>query len=295
MYNKYLVLKFRNAKLFRNRKDGSCKDYVSDIKIKEGYRKRMDKSKGKFEEQFVEPITVHQISNLLHVLFNERPVPSHRDCFYPKIDHLYNKAKDSYLRYVDSVGNEGIVKGFNSKKNEEYFITETIKVSKAVWNSWNPNPYINWDIIKQYLGSQENIDWFFNEIIDLLSVNPLAYDVEIIRMSLLTKDLTRLFKGLETIKRSGLISYIMNKNGSEMTSNNKRISLTVNGGIEKVTILNGEILVPVDDNDIEKLKSSKGCATILDGGYVWIESLKNSDELSIEGFTMVGDISTEKF
>ena len=54
MYNKYLVLKFRNAKLFRNRMDGSCKDYVFDLTIKKGYRKRMDKRKGIYKSQIPE-------------------------------------------------------------------------------------------------------------------------------------------------------------------------------------------------------------------------------------------------
>ena len=39
--------------------------------------------------------------------------------------------------------------------------------------------------------------------------------------------------------------------------NNDRISLTVNSGIDNVVILNGEILVPINDEDIEKLKLSR--------------------------------------
>jgi hypothetical protein len=294
METRYLVLRFRNAKLFRNRKDGSCKDYVFDMNIDRGYRKRMDKMKGRFEQQFIEPITVHQISNLLHVLFNERPVPSHRDCLYSKIDYLFEKAKNSYLRYTNCDGGE-LTKLFNNKKNEEYLPTETIKVSKAVWDSFNPSPQINWDIIKQYLGSQENIDWFFKELKNLLNKNPIDYNVDIIRLSLLTKNLTNLFDGLEQRKRKGLVDFINNNTGNSITSNNDRISLTVNSGIENVIILNGEILIPVDDNDIIKLRLSKGCATILDGGYVWIDSLKDSNEIGIDGFTMVGEISTEKY
>lgn len=295
MYSKYLVLRFRNAKLFRNRRDGSCKDYVVDPSSEGGRRKRMDKAKGVFDEQFVEPITIHQISNMIHVLFNERPVPTHRKCGYPKVDYLFEKAKDSYLKYVDCARNDGAVKIRDSKKDVDYFPTETVKISKAVWNSWVPNPQINWDIINRYLGSKENVDWFFGEVIDLLTVNPLSHDVEIVRLSLLTKDLTNLFKGLTEIKRKGLVDYIKTGKGSPMTSANDRVSLTVNSSIDNVIILNGEILVPVNDNDIERLMTSKGSATILDGGYVWIDSLKRSEELSINGFIKVGDISTEKY
>jgi len=274
--------------------DGSCKDYVFDLTIKEGYRKRMDKVKGIFEKQFKEPITIHQISNLIHVLFNERPVPSHRECFYPKVDYFYEKAKNSFLKYTDCVGNDGLIKTHNSFKKEDNFIFEKTKVSKAVYNSWNPSPQINWDIVKLYLGSQENIDWFFGEIIDLLGVNPLSYNVETVRISLLTKNLDNLFNGLTKIERKGLIRYIRDNQGQHII-NNDRISLTVNSGIDNVIILNGEILVPINDGDIEKLKLSKGCATILDGGYVWIDSVKSAHEITSDGYEKVGDISTEKY
>lgn len=294
MNNQYLDLRFRNAKLFRNRTDGSCKDYVFDLSVDGGYRKRMDKKNGKFESQFVQPITINQISNVLHVLFNERPVPSHRFSTYQKIDYLFEKAKNSFLKYTDCMGNEGTPKIFNQVKNEETFIFEKVKTSKAVWNSWNPSPQINWDIIKQYLGSQENIDWFFGQLIDILNTNPLKHDVEIVRLSLLTKNLNDLYKGLEDRKRSGLIRFIRDNQGHHMT-NNDRVTLTVNNSIDNVIILNGSILVPVDNDDIEKLKYSKGTATILDGGYVWIESVKNANEIISEGYERVGDISTEKY
>jgi hypothetical protein len=255
----------------------------------------MDKKNGIFEKQFSQPITVHQISNLIHVLFNERPVPSHRECFYPKIDYLFEKAKDSFLKYTDCVGNDGLIKTTNKVKGEDQYITEKTKVSKAVWNSWNPSPQINWDIVKLYLGSQENIDWFFGEIIDLLGVNPLSYNVEKIRISLLTKNLDKLFNGLTKIERSGLIRYIRDNQGQHIINVEKRYNLTVNSGIDNVVILNGEILVPINDEDIEKLKLSKGCATILDGGYVWIDSVKSAHEITSDGYEKVGDISTEKY
>jgi hypothetical protein len=56
--------------------------------------------------------------------------------------------------------------------------------------------------------------------------------------------------------------------------------------------LSGSIIVPVNDEDIEKIRNSKGCATLLDGGAVFIKGLKNN--VSVEGYTKVGDISMEK-
>jgi len=82
---------------------------------------------------------------------------------------------------------------------------------------------------------------------------------------------------------------------SQLTNKLKHTALNINNGIEKVVILRGEILIPVSDEDVEQLRQNKGCATILDGGMVWIKGLVNGDHLSIEGFEKVGEISTEKY
>jgi hypothetical protein len=295
MENKYLVLKFRNAKLFRNKKDGSCKDYVNDINTKVGYRKRMDKQNNKFEEQFVEPITVYQVSNVIHTLFNERPVPSKRLSLYDKVDYLFEKAQNSFIKLTDTSFENEIVKTYNKNTGEYQFITEKIQVKKGVYNSWNPNPIINWEIIKQYLGSDENREWFFGNIIDLFNINPLEHDLEKVRLSLQVKNPKHIINGLKERNLTALANFITKNTKTEMIANNTRARLTVNTAIENVIILNGIILVPINDNDIEKLKISKGCATILDNGYLWIDSVKHDYELMTDGFTQLKNISTEKY
>jgi hypothetical protein len=291
MDNKYLVLEFRNAKLFRNTK--SSKDYVFDRNIRKGYRKRIDEKKS--DLQFLEPITVHQISNMIHVLFNERPVPSHRDCFYKRVDHIFEKAENSYLKYTDRHGGAPITEYFDSK-GKIHLLTETMTVNKAVHDCWKKHPQMNWHIIKDYIGDQDNIDWFFGEVIDLLGVNPLDYSVENVRDALLTKDLTNMFAKLKSIGRGGLSSYIINtKNAPNVAAKSSRSRIMVNSGIESITKYNGEIIVPVNDEDIAKLRESKGCATLLDGGFVTIVGVKDAHEITVDGFIKVGDISTEKY
>lgn len=291
MDNKYLVLEFRNAKLFRNNK--FSKDYVFDKNISKGYRKRIDKEKS--DLQFVEPITVHQISNMIHVLFNERPVPSHRDCLYDKVDHLFEKAKSSYLKYTDRNGGMPFTEYLDSKGGK-HLVTEVMTVNKAVDDCWKKNPQINWHIIRDYLGDQDNIDWFFGEVIDLLGVNPLGHSVEDVRSALLTKDLTKMFTKLRSIGRGGLAAYITDtKNAPDVASKTNRSRIMVNTAIEKVTKYNGEIIIPVNEEDIAKLRESKGCATILDGGVVTIVGIKEAHEITVDDFIKVGDISTEKY
>jgi len=273
--DKYLILKFRNAKLFRN--DKKCSDFVNDVN---GNRKRNN------EEQYTKPITVYQVSNVLHALFGERPVPSLRKVLFQKNQYYFDKANKSYIR-VDGH------KRFNKSKQEFQYVKEFLQTKKSVYNSYNPNPVINWEIVKQYIGPN-NIDWFMKEISTLIQ-NPLNYTFTEIRNKLLLANTTILFSGLKSRMLSGLIGYLTNyKFASQLTSKNDT-ALINNNGIESVIILSGEIIVPVSDDDIIKLSQSKGCATILDGGFVWIDSIKNENEISEDGFDKVCDISTKKY
>jgi hypothetical protein len=93
---------------------------------------------------------------------------------------------------------------------------------------------------------------------------------------------------------SPLIKNLLKINGINISTFNKngRTQLTIIKGIDTKINLSGSIIVPVNDEDIEKIKNSKGCATLLDGGAVFIKGLKNN--VSVEGYTKVGDISMEK-
>lgn len=283
--SKYLILKFKNAKLFRN--TFRSKDYVLDMY---GHRRRNIKIDDDIhsDPQFVEPITVYQVSNVLHVLFNERPVPSHREVVYPKIEYYFDKALKSYIR-VDGV------KRLNTFTNKEEYVTELINTQKGVNNSFNNKVFVNWEIVKQYAGL-DNVEWLISEFAKITGVNPLEYTFEEFRKILITKDFSELNVELRRKKITAISQYVTNtKLGYTLTAK-RETSLIVNRGISKVAILRGEILVPVTDDDLDRLSTiSKGSATILDGGFVWISSVVDGDELSIDGFTLVENISTETY
>lgn len=274
--NNYLVLKFRNAKLFRNKKS---KDFVFDLTSQ---RQRAG------EPQFIEPITIYQISNLLHVLFGERPIPSNRISLYKKNDYYFEKAKETYLKV------EGH-KRFNKNKEQYEFVTEFLSTKKATWNSFQPQSQINWEIVKNYVGN-ENLKWFLTDVEQILGIKPYSLPFNKIRIELLKHNTEELFNKLREHNLTGLVQYILDrKNSYQVTSKEKHTALNINNGVENVILLRGEILVPVSEEDIERLKENKGCATILDGGMVWIEGIVNSDHLSIDGFEKVSEISSEKY
>jgi hypothetical protein len=101
------------------------------------------------------------------------------------------------------------------------------------------------------------------------------------------------FKILNKNGKTPLYSWVYGE-GTQKSEVNKNIrtQITVTKGVDTKINLSGSIIIPVNNEDIEKIKNSKGCATLLDGGAVFIKGLKNN--VSVEGYTKVGDISMEK-
>ena len=272
---KFLILEFKNAGLFplRDSRGFITKDKILDIN---GRRER--------EYQFIEPITVHQVSNMLHVLFGERPKPLHRETVYPNNEYLYNKALESYLMidsYKDERGN---------------YYRQVIQTKKALHNAWSPEGPIYWERVNQYIG--DLFDYFvamLNKIFET-DVQKLKF-IEVVAMirSNKTDDrIINLFDFLKSRKLSKIYDYIFNDVPSALNaSTNLKVRLTVTNGLDKVTKLDGKILVPVSDEDIEKIRSNKGCATILDGGLILIKGVKLNNLISIHGYTPVKEISLE--
>ena len=128
--SKYLELHFRDAGLFRKHED--CRDIMFNMAGRE---------KRKSVTEFIEPITVHQISNMLHVLFGERPKPINRETEYNKIDYIFEKALASYL----------LIETYKTPNGEYY--KETIQTKKSVHNAWNTVSYMNWQRVKRLLGN----------------------------------------------------------------------------------------------------------------------------------------------
>lgn len=279
----YLVLNFKNAGLFRKKYSPKNKNFYSETKDKifcmSGSRDR------KNELEFAEPITFYQISNVLHVLFGERPVPSMRECLYKSIPHIDDIAKNSYLK-IDS-----------TQDSKGRFHTEKIQLNKAVWNSWNPQSFMNWERVRQLLG-EELFKKFENVITEVFGSAAESFNL-ISEKIKKTKDarLDEIFIELNRSGKSTLFKSVFGT-GNELADINKnsRTMLTVLRGLDNIVKLNGQILVPVTSEDMEKIKKNKGCATILDGGLVSINRIKSSSFFNpeIEGFVRVGDINLNK-
>ena len=100
-------------------------------------------------------------------------------------------------------------------------------------------------------------------------------------------------------EKTALSNYLTNKEktGSEITTNyTNGVIRTYNNGLDKITVLSGEILIPIDNDDIKIItKNSNGISTILDGGLVYIHSILEDYEIDDKHkYNKVGEISLNK-
>jgi hypothetical protein len=274
MGDKYLVLEFQNAGWFNdNRKSkDKCFDNIN------GHTDR--KNIG----GFTEPINIHHISNMLHVLFGERPVPMHRYSIANKLDKYIDMANNSYIK-IDT---------FNDSGNKMYH-KEKMRMKKAMHNA-NSSPQINWYIIREYIGKE-----LFDEFVLLLNekygisndTHSLIDTLDIVRK---TPEYISDFKlKLESSKKTALSRFIQNKDVCTIGQDlNPRVKHTYANGIDNIIRLKGTIIVPVNDDDLIKLSKCVGIATLLDGGLVNIKNVAYSYSLhNIDDYIKISDISLE--
>ncbi len=278
--SKYLILQFKNARYFHFKKDKS--EYIF-----EGYNKRSREN----EMFFIEPITVNHISNIIHVLFNQRPIPSFRKVFYKADEKLFLKAMDSFLKIDSDIYQKTI------KSGEKRYSVEVMQSKKAVYNSWNPNTFVYWERVKKLLGNK----WFpiFVDVIKQeLKLDPLKISFKELKTMLVnlkdnSSEINSMFEQLNKNGKKSLYNYIY-LDGKDINQN-PRTALNVISGFKRVIKLKGEIRIPVNDDDLVRLNESKGTATILDGGLVYIKGVMFEDSLSDwDSFVKVSTISLEK-
>lgn len=289
MINRYIKLRFTNAKLFPKNK--KTKDYIVNLSITNKGKFILTDSKRCDEEitSFKEPITVHQVSNMLHTLIGDRPVPSFREVFYKPNEYVFNIALNSFIK-IDSPKIKRNVNG----ENVETFIPEFTKVNKSKWNSWAKPNKLHWFKIEKYMG--EHYQEFVSKMSEILGYSVIENPFE--NLFLIASNNNK-FDGvlnwLNEIKKTPLISFLTKENfdRSEITRNGN-LGETITSGIDFAYFLSGEILVPYDETFINKI--IKTSTNILDGGHCEIMGIYYVDELEdTEKFTPLSEISDEKY
>lgn len=280
--NKYLELSFENAGLIItvNKTNGG-----KQTKDKLPYSLNHDNSRN-VGDRFVEPITIFQVSNVIHTLFGERPVPTFRCSKIPIIEYLYNKALESYLKIDNVLDQNG------------NFIKETFMTNKSVHNAYSPTFTIDWFKIKKMLF---NINYNNNAYVDFLSLIKDLYNETPQTISfndlvdMIKNDVNNYNKVIKFFSDRKLktFKYIFENQGNSI---NKipSIQRTINYGIDYKSIFEGKIYVPINEDDIEKIKNGPGISTILDGGIVQIEGILNEEDLPNDIGRKVSEIPTKQ-
>lgn len=286
--NKYfLVLEFHGAKLFKNRKQGQTSmDYefrptIEDEKLSREANKPLERG---LLPYFREPITVYQISNVIHVLWGKRPV----SFFCPKKSYsrdedLFQKGKEGYLKISD-------------------IQEEIMTVRKSRNNSWNPAFIPNWHSVQKYAQEKfPQVKIILEKYLNLREIQRIPFK-DIIPLIQKVPDKERIELGQEFMElKLANFTYTFGKykNGKfenpvpSSIGTNLRGQMLVISSVNKVIILSGEILVPISDDDIEILNMMPNHAKLLDGGLVLIKEIVPIDHVTIDGFRKISDISDE--
>lgn len=296
--DKFLFLKFRNAGFFRDQSRTS--DFMHDIK---GRKARQQLT------QYIEPITIFHISNMLCVLMGERPSPSLRQSFIPRNEDIFNITKNGYLK-IDTF------KSLNKVNGKEFFPEETITIRKSVYDSWSTAPtLIHWERIRRLI-SDELYTQFINIMNEILNVKDVRQKftalegMELVRKNdfknekltnfiSLLKGKTPMLDFINSQQKPSKKSFAddpLSKGNPPTFNKNPLTAITTNFGVDKITRLTGEIIIPISDSDVEKIKNNKGFATLLDGGFVWINKVVDVDDMyetMLDGFTKINTLSTE--
>jgi hypothetical protein len=304
---KYLILEFSGARVFREFNSKNINDYYLDY----GYpQDRIN------QRYFVEPITKYQVANLLSVMMGERPYPSLRKVFHKRYEPALEIAENSYIKINDFTY-------LNEKTGEEKYIYESMQLKKSAINSWSTRNYYTWEKFKIYLDHFGLFDFFKTELSNYFKVKDctkipiktirkvlaenlsLHYNVDDIRKCKdekefnnlinskpLPEDLQNLYSVLINSKKAGFFkSLILNKNDFNKFKGIER--LTQMDFTSKVICLSGEIIIPLDENQVEKIRECYRCTTFLDGGSVRIKKLTSGSMINTDGFRKLSEISTE--
>lgn len=297
----YLLLKFENANLIRS--ISISKKTKSRSTIKQTHllihggesvngTTNIEKVNDATGHDWNNPIPYTTLSNVLHCLCGEIPVPTKKKTLF-KRNPIYDEiAKNSYVKYdIKPIINE---KGFIT--NDEVFQT-----AKWAYDSnmryFSPfqladgtqkkiNGLYNWYTIKKNITYGNDFEELMNFIENVIGVNPLSLSVPqvVYELSKFYNDenfnnkvdnfIAEREKKVNGKKR--ILSCFYNLFFNRVsTSNNidlktSNTPLAVNNGVGGKLSLSGEIICEIDDDIAEKIRLNGGVAKLLEFGMIYV-------------------------
>lgn len=292
----YLHLKFENCGLIsgkRKMKMGKIESSSPHLN-KMGNISNEDIDVQNYGNDFSNPIPYTLLSNVLHVLCGEIPVPTKRKTpfseNYKRNEELDNIALNSYIRF----DNQDIeTDEYNLPKQKEF-----ISSNKWHWNSAYPQKttfklydgttktcdgYYSWTIFRRHCGNtntfNEKVE-ILNSIIGMDSLK-LTFDELIYELSKYC-DLQDFSIYNEKFSKPWYnLFFTKNDNKNSTTHSNSKTPILTNNGEAYITYLNGDIICPIENEAIIDaiVNNGSGVATLLENGIIYINAIENYEPI----------------
>ena len=283
---KYLHLRFENAGLISS----TDKYFVRDSL---GQGENVACEKGKVGGHDMEtPIPYTLLSNILHKLCGETPVPTKRQTFLERIPMFDEIAKNSFVKYDI----EPVMGKFGIPTN-----SETFRTSKYAFNAHQnvettfqladgsmlkiPGRY-SWDYLKRACGSNEVRKTLFTFLTKLIGT-----DCTKLTMTEMVKELSKHWgdddfnaKVDAFLEKNPLVhkelkapwerALFGKESTGANTSYNTRTPLLYTNGLARITFISGDIICPIDNEEvIQAIRENCGTATVLENGIIYVSHI----------------------
>ena len=287
----YLVLNFENAGLILT-------SYTTKAANKNFVRNCFG-GQGQYEEvgghDLKTPIPYTLLSNVLHVLCGKRPVPTKQFSFFERNKTLDEIAKKSYVHYnfkpLDEEGKMQFYEQWQTAKvafNSKRKISTTFKTVQGdktylghYSNSYLYQTFSNKDDYKKFCD-------FLSELVgkDFHRFNLSDFVMEISKQwgnAYFEEKFDKFLSENESIEKALKVWVSVFRGKEEKRENHGHYTRTpvmnIKGINRKVT-LHGQIMCPIDDEQIlNDIRNNGGSARLLEGGFVYIDKLLNDYEM----------------
>ena len=301
---KALVIKIRDAGVFRNPRISGAQDKMVDIN---GKVSRFDKRSRACTPYLKIPagkLSINHVANLLRVLWGERPVPNIRKIHKAFTGNPYfeDLAKKVRTR-IDS-----IILPSDKVHKDSFYPEETTTVRKSIGDSWQTATRAYFldgkpvqvkggllypDRLRRYIG-----DTLFEQFNKLVSnfggAETVQKGIELLNVHKKDNVVITFCANCVAQKKTSLSNIIRNERANSITfhaSPSQPLNLLMAcGTIDIIEKFNATLYVPVTDDDLKRVAAGTGVATYLEGGYVtvndvedWSELLEIDTELTVEG------------
>lgn len=301
---KALILKIRDAGVFRDPRISGSQDKVMDIN---GKVTRFDKRSQTCTPYLKIPagrLGIKHVANILRVLWGTRPVPTLRKVYDeftgdPYFEDLAKKVRvkiDSLVLPADKV------------HKDAFYPEETTTVRKSIGDSWQTatRPYfldgsvvsvkgglLYPDRLRRYIGDTLYVR--FEALVKEFGGAPtIQAGIELLNVHKADEAVKIFCAACVEQKRTSLSNIILNQGANSVTIHASPSTplnlLMASGTIDILEKFDATLYVPVTDEDLKKVADGTGVATYLEGGLVtiegvedWSELLELDTELTVEG------------